>query len=706
VVVQQPAPEPPPAPPSDAALNQAITDFAAGRITGSDLESILAGEPIAPAAGDAQQPPGTPPNTPPVVPEVTRLTIEAANAALAQIPGGPKTTPYQGTLRYVGTDWNALFQRAASNDMMSRMIAQIVDIGGRSTFTNPDNYRRYASMSEMPANKIDPMVNGTPPSRKELFALATVDCTQTNWLMTNGAMAAVAAKQSGDAARLQSCIAMLEELNKANPLQRTGWTSYDPAVPIPPDGDGVWLATGWGLTAIADMCMILGDSIPPELRGRLEAQTREEIKRICVDWRDRRPWFVKSNYVVSNQWIEPNLGLIRACLFLGDPALLPAYNLGVENILASLAAQGDRGEFLEGVSYAVMSLQGVHEVMELVKLTGDSRAASSGFGSNNWKWFSNMHLPGNLLVNCYDSKLSMLPDYCFTVPFSGFSSGAIASGPDSVSSMRFLYPNPTPIGELSALKYADFLAASSQSARMDLPPFAYFPGQEMVVWRTRFEPIAAPQTAYALWLKGGGLRENHIHREQGHVTIVVGNRLVISNCGTTEYNAPDYESGYAGPGGSSMMQVAGLKPCHQPVNAPIFVNSLGTAGGNVDMNTSAAHPGANCTRNVSWDSAGNVRIIDNVSLPSAAASGTEIYRFHTGSAAQLNISGSDKEWDVTWNGTTLHLSADSPIVVDQVTSPNKIKAPFQHQTIRIKTKDGTARLQLVSDFVIDLSVTQ
>jgi len=705
-VAQKPAPEPPPAPPSDADLNKAIADFAAGRISAGDLEAALAGEPITPPSGDGQQQPGTPPDPAPVMPEVTRRTIEAANAALAQIPGGPKTAPYQGQLRYVSTDWDAMFVRADGNDMMFRMLAQIVDIGGRPGFIDADNYRHFTAMSELPTRLIDPMVLGTPLARKELFALATVDSTQTNWMMNNGSMAAVAARRSQNPVLVGRAVAILEELNKFVPMQRTGWTSYDPAVPIPPQGDGVWLATGWGLCAMADMCTILGDKVPPELLTRLKAQARDEVLRICEDWRDKKPWFVKSNNVVTNQWIEPNLGLIRACLFLGDPDLLPAYNLGVENILASLRAHGDKGEFLEGVSYAEMTLRGVHEVSELMRLSGDSRAAGNGFGANNWKWFAQMHLPGNLLVNCNDSKMSTLPDYCATVPLSSFVTGALAAGTDPTSMMRFLYPNPTPIGALDALKYADYLAVNSAPAQASLPTFAHFPGQEMVLWRTRFEPIAAPQTAYALWLKGGTSRENHIHREQGNVTIVVGNRIVLSNCGTTEYNAPDYSSGYAGAGGSSMMQVGEVQPCSQPVTAPVFVNTLGPAGGNVDMNTSAAYLGANCTRNVSWDSVGNVRLIDNVSLPSTAASGTEIYRFHTGSAVSLNISGSDKEWDVTWNGTSVHFSADSPIVVDQVTSPNKIKAPNQHQTIRIKTKNGTSRLQLVSDFVIDLSVTQ
>ncbi|NBX37554.1 MAG: hypothetical protein EBR10_10110 [Planctomycetes bacterium] len=704
-LVQQPAPEPPPAPPSDADLNKAIADFAAGRISGNDLEAALAGEPTALEAGDAGQL-DAPADPAPVMSEVTRLTIEAANAALAQIRGGPKSQPYGGPLKYVGTDWNALFARAANNDMMFRMLMQIVDIGGREGFIDPNNYRRFDKLGSMPQKLIDPMVNGTPAARKELFALATVDTTQTHWMMTNGSMAAVAAKFSSDPVLLERALNILSELNKYQPMQRTGWTSFDPSVAIPADGDGVWLATGWGLTAMAEMCSILGDAVPPELLAKLKEQAREEIKRICVDWRDRRPWFVKSNNSVTNQWIEPNIGLVRACLFLGDAELLPAYNLGVENLLASLAAHGERGEFLEGVSYAEMSLRGLHEVSELMRLSGDTRAAGSGFGANNWKWFAQMHLPGGLLVNCNDSKMSVLPDYSTTVPLSAFSSGALAVGSTSASDLKFLYPNPTPIGSIDALKYADFLASNGSAGPSQLSTFAHFPGQEMVVWRSRFEPIVGPQSAFALWVKGGTVRENHIHREQGHLTIVVGNRIVLSNCGTAEYNAPDYLSGYAGVGGKSMMQIGQLIPTSQPVNAPMFVNTLGPAGGNVDINTSAAYPGSTCTRNVSWDSAGNVRVIDNVSLASAAAAGVEIYRFHTGSSQPLTITGSDKEWDVAWNGTSLQISADSPIVVDQVTSPNKIRAPNQHQTIQIKTKNGTSRLQLVSDFAIDLAVTQ
>jgi hypothetical protein len=706
VVVQQPAPEPPPAPPSDAALNQAITDFAAGRITGSDLESVLAGEPIALAAGDAQQPPGTPPNTPPVVPEVTRLTIEAANAALAQIRGGPKTAPYQGTLRYVGTDWNALFQRAASNSEMNALVQDLVGAMSHPDFADLSSLQRAFTLSALSPKFLDGQTASVRSDRKELFALSMSDAAQTSWLRRNGFLMAVAAKRTNNPEHVSRVLKLLEILNSYQPLQRNGRSAHDLSVPIDPRGEGVWLATAWGISAIVDILTALGDAVPPDLRTRLTDQIRTEIRRICEDWRDQVPWFARTRYVQSNQWMEVSAGLIKGCLFLGDPELLPAYNLGVDNILCSLAAHGSNGEYLEGLNYAQAILGPVLEVTEQMRLSGDARAAGSTFASNNWKWFAHMHLPAMHSVNCGDARDSMLPSYCKNVPYSSFSAAARAVGSPSASTMRFLYPNPTPIGALEALLYADFLSVNAGSSQVSIDTFAYFPGQELVVWRNRFEPIANGQTAFTLWVKGGTIREDHVRREQGHVSIGVGARTVISNCGTSDYLDPLYVSNYGGSAGSNIMQIGQLEVTHKTINAPVTVNTLGPAGGEVDMNTSAAYINTTCTRNVSWDSAGNVRIIDNVSLPSAAASGTEIYRFHTGSAAPLNISGSDKEWDVTWTGTTLHLSADSPIVVDQVTSPNKIKAPFQHQTIRIKTKDGTARLQLVSDFVIDLSVTQ
>ena len=706
-MAQKPAPEPPPAPPSDADLNKAIADFAAGRISASDLEAALAGEPITPPSGDGQQQPGTPSDPAPVMPEVTRRTIEAANAALAQIPGGPKTAPYQGPLRYVGTDWDGVIAASTTNAMIANILRNDFP-SARPALLDNRLFQRATRLEQIPPQSVASSVAAAPADRRELFALAMADADMMNRLMQLGTMRAAHARVQNDQTLIDECVELLNQANAFVPLQRSGWTAYSADIPIPPDGDGVWLATGWGLTAITEMCTTLGARVPQDLIDRLELQVRAEVLRICEDWRDKKPWYVKSRNSVTNQWIEPSLGLIRACLFLGDPALSPAYNLGIENLIESLVSHGSTGEFLEGMAYANMTLGSLHEVVALTRLSGDDRLASSGFGSNNWKWFAQMHLPGGYFINCYDCVLGKVPLYALDTPLGSFANAALSVGPTSTQFMRSIYPSPVAVNSLHALRYASAVASGSQGdgGSSSLQPYAYFPKQELVVWRSGFQRVAGPQTAWALWAKGGQVNESHVQRDQGHVTIVVGNRLVISNCGTPPYGTPQFEQNFSGVSGKNVMQIGALSPAGTPVHAPLFVNALGQAGGQVEIDVSAVYPGSTCTRNISWDSGGSVRIIDNVSLPSTAASGTEVYRFHTGSLVPLNISGSDKEWDVTWNGTSVHFSADSAIEVDQVTSPNAIQPPNQHQTIRIKTKNGTSMLQLVSDFVIDLSVTQ
>ena len=683
--------------PSSNQIAKALAALADGTITAADFTAILAGG----AAPTERQP-----ATSPVIPELTRLTIEAANQALAQIPG-PRVATYTGALNFVATDWNALLQRAGNSQSTRSMLEQFKEMANQPAFQNVSNYKRPTTIAEIPSELKDGRLANVALAKRETFALAMVDCSQTSWLSSNGVLLALTAKYTQNPEQLSRAVNMLEEVNKYVPLQRSGTTIWEPNVAMPEGGDGVWLATAWGISAIVDISTILGDSVPVELRDRLRLQLREEVKRICQDWRDRRPWFVKSRCVVSNQWIEPSIGLIKACLFLGDPLLLPAYNLGVENLLASLQSHGQNGEFLEGFSYAQMSLLPIHEIIGKMRLAGDSRCISVPFVKNNWKWFAQMHQPGKMLVNCGDSGRSELPDYCFTVPFSSFSAAAMASGdPDAQAMIRFLYPDPKPIGALEALKYADYLLENSGAGQVRLPTFAFFPSQQLVTWRTEFQPIASIQTALSIWAKGGTLKENHVHREQGHLSIYNGDRIVLMNCGTPFYNDPNYVSGFASSAGSNIMQVDQLAPSGMAVSAPLAVNRLDANGGDISIDSSGAYLGATCTRNISWDQTGLVKIVDQANLSSAVPSGTEFYRFHTGSSESLNITGSGKLWNVTWRGTTMKITSDKPIEVIQITSPDKVTAPFQHQTILINVQQQTNSLVLTSELIIDRSITE
>ena len=704
-------------PPTDTEVAKAVAEFTSGSITASQLTKVLDGSlnksevllnPTAPATTAGVGATGTsdPAATAaPSMTEVTRLTIEAAEAAFQAIPG-TRLARWTGELRFASTDWNALVQRAGSDQQLSRILGQLQSQAGSPQYADVTRFRRPISLAEIPPDLMQSGAETVLPERKEMFCLAYVDCSQTSWLSRNGVLVALIAKKTNDPVLVALALRMLEEVNKYVPLQRPGTTIWDPNVPITPGGEGVWLATAWGISAIVDMTTILGDLVPTELRERMRSQVREEVMRICVDWRDKRPWFVKNRSVVSNQWIEPNVGLIKATLWLKDPLLLPAYNLGVENLAASLNAHGASGEFLEGVNYAQMTLHSTHSILGSMRQLGDTRCLNSPFAKNNWRWFTHMHMPGAMIVNCNDTRASELPGWCMSVPYSSFAEAAMASGEDdAVAMMRFLYPTPTPIGALDALLYADFLAASSTPAQARLPVFASFPAQQLVVWRSEFQPIAAPQTALAVWMKGGALSENHIRREQGHVSVYSGNRLVLTNCGTIDYTDPTYFSGYASTGGSNVMQVAEITPSSKPINAPLFVNNLGPTGGDVDIDTSAAYVGATCHRNVSWNIDGRVRIGDEMTLTNPATQGMELYRFHTGNVEPLTITGSGTRWTVTWTGASINFESDKPVTVEQGSQLDRLSEPFHHQMIVIKAVGSTGSLSLVTDLVVDRSVT-
>jgi hypothetical protein len=687
-------------PPSDAEVAKGIADFTSGDISARALTELLAGgnSPSGAAQAAAQ------------IPEVTRLTIDAATAAYNSIRG-QKLPLWTGELRNSGTDWTGLFQRAASNATMRQMLTQLRDVTGSTGFADPMWFTRPMTLAEIPPALIEARVADVQNGRKQLFALAQVDCMQTSWLARNGVLLAVIARDTQSPERIAQVVAVLEGVNRMVPLQRPGAELYDARVPISADGrgEGVWLATAWGIRGIVEICSIMGDLIPAELRDRLRTQVRDEVRRICEDWRDQRPWFVRVNTPGSNQWMEVNLGLIEATLFLGDPLLLPAYNLGVENLNASLKSQGAAGEFLEGFAYAQATMGMIHETMAAMRVIGDLRIAGSPFAQNNWRWFAQMHLPGAMVVNCNDNRQSFLPDYCFSVPYSSFAEAAMASGEsDAAATMRFLYPNPRPIGSLDALRYADYLASNTTPAQARLPLFVHFPAEQLVVWRTAFEPIEAPQTALALWLKGGTTAEGHCRREQGHFAIHCGNRVVMSNCGTTEYSASDYTSGFAGPAGSNVMQIGGLTPTSQPVDAPMIIHSLGPNGGDIDIDMTNAYVGASCIRNVVWSTTpttGTFKITDNVGLSSAAVGGSEFYRFHTGSIDRVTIAGSGTRWTVSWPGTMMNIESNAPITLEQVEQADTLGPPNHHQAIRVFATTQADRMTLTTTVLVDRSVT-
>lgn len=692
----------------DAAVKEIYPDARVPERTESGTEGGIASEDQ--GSGSDSTPAPAPQD--PMVAEVnalTKRTIDDARAALAAL-GQRRLPEWAGTLQYRGVDWDRIFALARDNPSMRGTLFSFMQYADQITGTDPSRYRRPATLAEIPADMVDPVSLSAGPNR-EARALAMSDCTQADFLRTQGVTLAVAARYGNDPAHLAKIIEILSAVAEWGPFQRPGWSLADPSRTMPPGGDGVNMATGWGVNGVVDILHVLGDRVPEDLRKRLVISLRREVAAIVDSWAHRRPWFVQSSSANGNQWIDPSAALMKACLFIGDPDLLPAYMLGAENIAWTVSLSGEDGAFLEGMAYAQMSLAPMFDTIIAARAAGDTRFSSMPFTDNSWKWLVHMVMPGGTLVNCYDSRMPSLPAWATRSPLNSMELAALASrDPAAIATVRSLFPESSQT--VSGLRFMAAMAdAGSNGATAPsepVQPWAYFPSQQLVTWREALRGPLNPLPEMAVWVKGSTLNEkSHGHRDQGQVTVQFGGRMILMECGTPDYSSPDYVTKHAGAAGHGIMQVGEILPHQQAVNVPAEVVGLGPTGGQVRVNSSAAYAaGTQCTRDVSWTSQGQVSIADSVVLPSAVPAGTEIYRFHTGSVDSLAISGSGASWTVSWAGTQMALQADRPIIVEQVQWPDAVRAPFVHQALIIRAADATDRLNLTTTVDIDRSVTQ
>lgn len=634
-----------------------------------------------------------------LIAQLTSETRQRAGEAMASIFTSRRTADWTGALSYRRGRWAAMLGQAAASSSLSSYLAEVNGQGAAVVQLDPALYVRPQSLQEIHPQLLDARA-ATAGQNKLSCALAYADVNQSALLQQRGVVLAIAAAQTGDPVLVAKANEMLRAFVGHNPLQRPGTTLTSAAMVMPEGGDGVWLATAWGIDGIVGMMSALGDRVPADLQADLEVLLRREVRNICVDWADQRPWFVRVRAFNSNQWMEPAVALIRACLFLGDPELLPAYNLGVESLAASLAVHGSDGAYLEGFSYAAQSLGTVFDIVDDMRAIGDQRCADFGFTANSWRWLMHTVMPGGHVVNCYDSGRSVLPDWGRAAPMPHFGVVATGSDPEALTNMAWMFPQGR--GDLPGLRYASAIAGLGGQASMTLPTFAYFPSQQVVTWRSAWERPAEPSRAFGVWVRGGALLDGHAHRDQGQVSVYAGDRPILIDCGS-DYSQPNQEAMLAAAAGHGIMQVGALSPRHKAISAPIVVSRLDDQAGSVLVDSTAAYSGVvSCLRTVQWDVSGRVNLGDTVAFRDTVAAGTEVFRFHTGSALPLEISGNGTSWQVTWDGATMSINADRGIIVDQAEWPDAMLPGKMHRVITIRNVDALDSMAMTS--VLEVSM--
>ncbi len=607
--------------------------------------------------------------------------------------------------------WRAALEAVRGEPALAPNRKAFLEGAGKAVAKEP--VRRARKLADVGKRRtwLDGRAEALEPEIKETFALAMSDFAACNTLAVELPLLAAAWRLSGDERFQRRVVEQLDEMATWRPLQRPGWTLYAPGHRLPADGqDGNWLATGCGVRAIVTTLDIMGKDVPAGLRGKLDDLLAAEIAGVVDDWRTKRPWFVRTDNPITNQWVLPTEGLVTACVHLGRDTHREAYELGVKNLLAALDSHGTDGEFEEGIGYASFTVTSLVHAARAMAAAGDRRAIEHPFLANFPTW-AVLHIqPGRMTVNCFDAGNAIVTRD--NVNWRSLLSLLVFTLGSEVANWALHEPFVGPTDDLIGLVAS---AASGRVGRKVPPLFAAYERATMVVWRDSWRDEAS-----GVWVRGGHKLDQHDHQDRGHVNVIHKGRALLIEAGTPSYSNPVMGVEYASGAGHNVLQVGTFfPPKPYPVQkaglfegwqrrgsiAPIDVQRLDAKGGAVTVAIRGGYPDvASWGRRVSW-SAGRTVVEDRVSLK-PGTSDVILFRWHTGSGEAVSIkvpSGGASVGvqanvaTVTWPGAEIRFEADAPITVTQRMMPDATLAPKEdhmHACVEVRTRGDVASLVL------------
>lgn len=540
------------------------------------------------------------------------------------------------------------------------------------------------------------------PEIRETFALAMSDFGACNAAASELPMIAAAWRLSGDAKLKQHALDQLAEMATWRPLQRPGWTLYAPGHRLPKDGkDGNWLATGTGVRAIVITLDILGEAAPADLRARLDDLLATEIAGVVDDWRTKRPWFVRTNNAITNQWVLPTEGLVTACVHLGIEKHEKAYELGAENLLRALSSHGKEGEFEEGIGYANFTVTSLVHAARAMAAAGDRRAIEHPFLANFPTW-AVLHIqPGRMTVNCFDAGRAAVPrdqgHWRSMLSLLVFTLGSEVA--NWALHEQFVGPSEDLIGLVAS-------ADGKKTGRRAPPLFKSYERATMVVWRDSWSDDAS-----GVWVRGGHKLDQHDHQDRGHVNYIHEGRTILIEAGTPSYSNPGLNVEYSSGAGHNVLQIGTFFPPkpyppqkaalydgwqQRHALAPITVDRLDRDGGSVSLVVTNGYPAVRLwQRQVQW-SAERLAVCDEVALK-AGKEDVILFRWHLGTGDEVDVSKDGRTTVVRWKEATMRLTASEPIEVVPRQRPDATlasKEDHMHTCLVVRTAGAVKGLKL------------
>lgn len=574
--------------------------------------------------------------------------------------------------------------------------------------------RRARSLAEVGQHRtwLDGRANALEPEIKEKFALAMSDFAACSALSQELPVIAAAYRLTGEPALRDRVLAQLDEMASWSPLQRPGWTLYAPGNRLSAEGkDGNWLATGCGVRALGETLNLLpAESVGEALRTKLHALLAAEIAGVVDDWQTKRPWFVRSNDPITNQWVLPTEGLVCAALILGVDQHREAYELGVKNLLMALEAHGPDGEFEEGFGYASFTVTALLHAAHAMAARGDRRAVDHPFLQRFPTWLVHHFQPGNMVINCFDAggaynaapgtrPLLSLLAVCTGSPVARWALARQVDGPSD---------------DLAGLAARALPPVGDEAAP---PLFAHYERATRVNWRDSWNADAT-----GVWVRGGHPTDQHDHQDRGHVNFIAKGRPILIEAGTPSYHHQLMMTHYTTGVGHNVLQLGtqfpeqvakagelfalpGWQKAHGV--APITVQRLDAPGGEVTVEGAACYEGVEqWTRRVSWTSR-ELTVQDLVKLAEAKKD-TVLFRWHLGTESEVTIQGENEHYSVTWPDAKMELTADAPLTVTQLKLPDNTLAGHTggeestniHTCVVVQSRDPVSALKLTTQVTI------
>ena len=588
--------------------------------------------------------------------------------------------------------WSSLLDTARTQPSLAAACDDLV-AEARKAAAEPI-VRRAHSLAEVGQNRtwLDGRANALEDEIREQFALAMSDFGACSLVAQELPLLAAAYRLTGESLFKDRVIAQLEEMASWSPLQRPGWTLYTPGHRLPEDGkDGNWLATGCGIRALGDTLELLpSDALDDQLRARLNALLESEIAGVVDDWQARRPWFVRSNNPVTNQWVLPTEGLVRSCLILrartrGVDTHRDAYDLGVKNLLAALDAHGPNGEFEEGFGYALFTVTSLLHAAHAMAAAGDRRAIDHPFLRHFPTWLVHHFQPGNMVINCFDAggafdaakstrPLLSLLAVCTNDPVARWALDNQAGGPSN---------------DLASLAARGLAPVGPDAAP---PLFAAYERATRVNWRDSWD-----DNATGVWVRGGHPLDQHDHQDRGHVNFIWKGKPILIEAGTPSYHHPLMMTQYTPGVGHNVVQLGDAAPADSAKAgelvwmpgwqkaggvAPISVNRLDASGGDITVDATKCYDGLQSwKRRVTWG-ANQFTVSDEVQL-APETSDVILLRWHLGTSEDVIITEEAGRYTLALNGIRISIEPSASVEISQAKLPD--------HTLRTHTGDDDPR---------------